>query len=191
MKKPWNIWLLGAFAVTLSIAGCERKPDLDSLKAQQLLQAEYDQRPATGVMILVDNLGLRQGLDAKYWKLTKVYPNKLWADYTLTDDARKVLKLPDGGDRIQWRPGADGKFQFYVLTVAANHLRAHDVQEPEQDSIPGAATSKITAFNESVNLEGVPQPLQNIAHNPGNTLSVRRHAAFVLDAGGWKLQSIT
>lgn len=173
------------------MTGCSPEPNLDAARAQALLQAEYDQRSPAGAVIMVDNVGLRQGLDAKYWKLTKVYPNKRWADYTLTDDARKIMKLPDGGDVVQWRPDADGKFHFYVITMAANHLRARDVQEPEQDSIPGAATSKIAAFNESVNLEGVPQPLQNIAHNPGNTLSVRRHAAFVLDSGNWKLQSIT
>jgi hypothetical protein len=36
----------------------------------------------------------------------------------------------------------------------------------------------------------VPDPLQNIAHNPGNTLSSKRQADFSLEGGAWKLHSI-
>jgi hypothetical protein len=36
----------------------------------------------------------------------------------------------------------------------------------------------------------VPEPLQRIAHNPGNKLSSLRQATFVLTNGAWTLQSI-
>jgi len=41
-----------------------------------------------------------------------------------------------------------------------------------------------------VDLTGVPDVLQSIAHNPGNQLSTSRQAIFVLDNGAWKLQTI-
>jgi hypothetical protein len=41
-----------------------------------------------------------------------------------------------------------------------------------------------------VNLTGVPQVLQDIAHNPGNKLSTRRQADFALENGTWVLKSI-
>jgi hypothetical protein len=50
--------------------------------------------------------------------------------------------------------------------------------------------SRIAPFTEDVNLNGVPDALQNIAHNPGNKLSSLRHATFVLVNGAWSLQSI-
>ena len=49
--------------------------------------------------------------------------------------------------------------------------------------------TKGAAFTEAVNLDGVPDGLQGIAHNPGNKLSTKRQATFVLDGGAWKLQS--
>jgi hypothetical protein len=69
--------------------------------------------------------------------------------------------------------------------VAANHLRAHDVKDPQDD-----AGGKGASFTEAVNLDGVPGPLQDIAHNPGNQLSYKRQAEFALDGGAWKLVSI-
>lgn len=194
MNEPWKFRVLGALAlvcVALWIVGCKVKPPLGSGEAQALLQAEYDRRPAEGILIVVDRIGLRQGLAANYWKLTKVYPNQRWADYTLTADGKKVLKLQRGGEVFQWRPDANGDFKVYVVTLVTNRLRATDVAEPETDSIPGAAASKSVAFSESVVLDGVPEALQDIARNPGNRLSSRRHASFVLVGGNWTVQNIT
>jgi len=73
-----------------------------------------------------------------------------------------------------------------VVTLAANHLKAHDIKEI-QDEVGG---TKSAVFTESENLDGVPGPLQNIAHNPGNKLSSKKTATFALDGGAWKLQSI-
>lgn len=194
MNEPWKFRTFGALAlvcVALWIVGCKVKPPLGSGEAQALLQAQYDRRPAEGVLIVVDRIGLRQGLAANYWKLTKVYPNQRWADYTLTEEGKKVLKLHDGGEVIQWRPDASGNYQVQVVTLVTNRLRATDVAEPETDSIPGTAASKTTAFNESLVLDGVPEALQDIARNPGNRLSSRRHASFVLVDGNWTVQNIT
>ena len=39
-----------------------------------------------------------------------MYPNKYWADFKLTDAGKKAVKLPNGGDTIEWRPsGLDDK----------------------------------------------------------------------------------
>jgi len=77
-----------------------------------------------------------------------------------------------------------------VVTVAANHLKAHDVSDIQDEIVPGVQTAKGAAFIEGVNLDGVPEPLQNIAHNPGNKLSRRRNADFSLEGGNWKLHGI-
>ncbi|MGD0737836.1 MAG: hypothetical protein ABR976_22105 [Terracidiphilus sp.] len=191
MKVLGGLAVLGA---GLLIGGCRHAPDLTAANAQALIQADYDSKAAAGALIKVDDLGLRQGLTAKYWDLTKVYPNKMWADYTLTADGKKVLTLKAGGDVIQWRPdtvgGTGTNFSFYVVAVAANHLKVKDVQDPQDEVLPGVATAKSATFNESVDLTGVPAGLAEIAHNPGNKLSSKKTANFELANGAWKLHSI-
>jgi hypothetical protein len=174
------------------LTGCKSAPELTQANAQALIQANYDKVPAVGANITVDHLGLSQGITGKLWTLTKVYPNKYWADYTLTPDGKKAVKLPNGGDVIQWRPdNADDKgYSLIVVTAAANHLKAHDVKDPQDEVVPGVTTAKGAAFIEGVNLDGVPDALQQIAHNPGNKLSTKRQADFSLENGAWVLHSI-
>lgn len=191
MKKALNLKIFGAAALlsaSLLFTGCKSAPDLTQANALALIQAKYDQTPAVGANITVDDLGMRQGATAKYWTRTTIYPNKIWADFTLTADGKKALKLPKGGDVIQWRPesATDTKYSIVVVTVAANHLKAKDIKEIT-DEVGGG---KGAQFTESVNLDGVPDALQNIAHNPGNKLSTTGQADFVLEGGVWKLNSI-
>ena len=135
---------------------------------------------------------MRQGIDAKYWERTKMYPNRYWADFKLTDAGKKVLKLRSGSDVIQWRPdNADDKnYSIVIVTVAANHLRAHDVDNIRDEVLPGVKTARAASFIEGVDFTGVPQPLQDIAHNPGNQLSTKRQADFALENGAWTLHGV-
>jgi hypothetical protein len=176
----------------LVVVGCKSAPELTSAQALALVQAKYDQTDPVGVNILVNDLGMRQGITGKLWERTKMYPNKYWADFKLTADGKKAVKLPSGGDVIEWRPsGLDDKNYTYVMTtMAANHLKAHDMGEPQDEMIPGAETAKSGKFVEGVNLTGVPDTLQEIAHNPGNKLSNKRQADFTLEGGAWKLHAI-
>jgi hypothetical protein len=195
VKKAVKMQALGALAFLgagLLLTGCKTAPELTQANAQALIQARYDQTPAVGVSIAVDELGLGEGVAAKYWERTKLYPNRFWADFTLTPEGKKALKLQNGGDVIQWRPlrESDKSYSVIVVTVAANHLKAHDVKEPQDEILPGVDTAKEASYTESVNLDGVPDPLQGIAHNPGNKLSTWRQADFSLDGGAWKLHSI-
>jgi len=73
-----------------------------------------------------------------------------------------------------------------VMTVAANHLKAKDLGAIQD---VGSKT-KTVSFTEAVDLTGIPDPLQGMAHNPGNKLSTTRQADFTLDNGAWKLQSV-
>jgi hypothetical protein len=192
VKIAANLRVLGTVALLgagLLLNGCKSAPELTAANAQALIQAKYDQDPAAGVAITVSDLGMQQGHTAKYWDRTKVYPNKYWADFTLTAEGKKVLKAPGGGDVIQWRPGSadDKTYSVVVTTVATNHLKAHGVQDP-QDEVGG---TKSAIFTEAVSLDGVPPALQDIAHNPGNKLSTKRTATFTLDGGAWTLSSIT
>lgn len=182
--------LLGAGIILL--AGCKSAPDLTQDQAQTLIQAKYDQAPPAGINITVNKLGMNMGITDGYWKLTKVYPNRFWADYTLTDEGKKAIKLSGGGDVIQWRPdsAADQNFTVMIQTAVANHLKARDVHQPVSEVLPGSETSMGAQFTEAVDLTGVPQPLQDIAHNPGNQLSTKRQADFSLDGGVWKLRAI-
>lgn len=195
VKNTRKMMIFGASAFLgagLLLTGCKSAPDLTSANAQALIQAKYDQTPAVNANITLDKTGLGQGITAKLWNLTKVYPNRYWADYTLTPDGKKAVKLPGGGEVIQWRPenAGDEKFSVIVQTAAANHLKAKDVRDPQDETVPGVTTAKGAQFNESVNLDGVPDALQNIAHNPGNKLSTKRQADFSLEDGAWKLHSI-
>lgn len=193
MKKLIGVCALGALAVAgagLLTTGCKSSPELNKDTAEAVVQAYYDHQAPAGVTITVDDTGLRQGITAGYWKLTKVYPNQRWADYTLTPEGKKVLKLADGGDVIQWRPEQGNPFTFLVVTVATNPLKIRDVQDPQDEVLPGASAAKSVTFTESVNLDGVPQPLQDIAHNPGNRLSSKKQADLTYDGMAWKVHGI-
>jgi hypothetical protein len=170
------------------LSGCKSAPELTAAQAQSLIQAKYDQDPAVGANILINDLGMRQGVTAKYWDRSKAYPNKFWADFTLLVDGKKVVVLPVTGDVIQWRPQSldDKNFSLVVTTVAKNHLKAHDVGDP-QDEVGGP---KSVVFTEAVDLTGVPPALQDMAHNPGNKLSSKKTATFAVDGGAWKLVGI-
>ena len=82
---------------------------------------------------VVDDLGMREGITAKYWLGTKKYPNGYWADFALTPDGKKLVKLPNGGDAIQWRPDGpnDAKYAVAMTTVVANHLKARNIEGVE------------------------------------------------------------
>jgi hypothetical protein len=183
--------VLGALAFLgagLLLTGCKSGPELTQANALALIQAKYDQTPPVGANIVINELGLAQGVTAKYWERTKIYPNRYWADFTLTPDGKKALKLEKGGDVLQWRPenAGDKSYSVIVVTMATNHLKARDLNEIQDESGGGKGVD----FTESIVWTGVPGPLQDIAHNPGNKLSAKRHAEFVLDGGAWKLQSI-
>jgi hypothetical protein len=77
-----------------------------------------------------------------------------------------------------------------VVTVAANHLKARDIKEIQDETLAGVDIAKGASFTEAVDFTGVPEPLQDIAHNPGNKLSSTRQADFSLEGGVWKLHSI-
>lgn len=195
MKKAVKLLSLGAVALLSAgvfLAGCKSAPELAQADALKLIQAKYDQVDPAGTNITVDDLGMRQGVTAKYWDRTTVYPNKYWADFTLTADGKKAIKLPGGGDVIQWRPesATDKNYSIIVVTVVSNHLKAHDVTNLQDEVLPGVSTAKGATFTEAANLDGVPDALQNIAHNPGNKLSSKRQADFSLENGVWKLHSI-
>ena len=174
------------------LVGCKSAPELTKEQALAMIQAKYDQTPPAGTSILVNDLGMRQGITDKYWERTTIYPNHFWADFKLTPDGKKVVQLPGGGDVIQWRPdsASDTDYTVRVVTVQANHLKARDLGDLQDEVVPGVDTAKGAQFYESVDMTGVPGPLQDIAHNPGNQLSTKRQADFALVNGAWQLHSI-
>lgn len=180
---------LVVLGVGMMVAGCKSAPDLPSDKAMAMIQAYYDAAQPTGFDITVNNDGMIQGATAKYWQRTTIYPNKYWADFKLTDQGKKLVKLSSGGDVIQWRPSnpMDKNFSIVVTTVAASHRKVRDMQDIQN---VGSKT-KTVVFTEGVDLTGLPEPLVDIAHNPGNQLSTSRTATFVLDNNNeWKLQTV-
>lgn len=193
MKKP-NI--LNAFGILvvgagLMVSGCKSAPELTSAQAQTLIQAEYDNRPAAPLTIAVDDMGLKQGINSKLWTLTKVYPNMRWADYTLTDDGKKAFKLQTGKNVIEWRPAqGNNDFHFFIETIKANHLKAKEVGDPEDDVVPGVSKAKGVSFSEVMNFDGIPDSVQVLARNAINKISTRRRGEFELANGAWKLHSI-
>lgn len=178
-----GLCLLGGSAL---ITGC--KPELTSAAAQSLIQAEYDHRPAANMSITLDETGIRQGIAAKYWTPTTLYPNKYWADFTLTPEGKKVVKLPGGGDVIQWRPesATDKRYTTVIATVATTHAKAKELRDIQEEVGGGRSVQ----FSETLGLDALPQTLQTMAHNAANRLSTRHQADFVVEGGAWKLKSI-
>lgn len=176
----------------LLVAGCKSAPELSKEQALKMVQDKYDQTAPVGVNILVDDAGMRQGATAKLWDRTKVFPNKIWADFKLTPDGKKAVTLPGGGETIEWRPASleDKNYTVVVTTVASNHLKAKDMGDLQDEMLPGADTAKAGKYTEAVNLTGVPQVLQDIAHHPGNRLADRKQADFALENGAWQLKRI-
>ncbi|MGA3372586.1 MAG: hypothetical protein ABSC48_12575 [Terracidiphilus sp.] len=182
------IWgTLSFLGAGLLLSGCKSAPELTAAQAQALIQAKYDAMPPTGAIIAVDEQGLARGVTAKYWERTKVY-NRFWGDFTLTPEGKKVLTLQKGGDVIAWHPlnAGDKDYTVAIVSVAANHLKAHDVGEP-QDDVGG---TKSASYVETVSLDGVPNDLRIMADGPGNRFSSKHVATFALDGGAWKLQSV-
>lgn len=155
-----------------------------------MIQADYDKRPAEPAVIAVDDMGLKQGLN-KLWKLTKVYPNMRWADYTLTDEGKKAVKLQNGGNVIEWRPEqGNNDFHFFISTVQANKLKMKDLQEEHDDIVAGVDHAKSADFTEVYDWTGIPDTVQTISHNAINKLSTKRTAEFELTGGAWRLHAI-
>jgi hypothetical protein len=174
-------------------AGCKSAPELTNEQALKMVQDKYDQTAPVGVNILVDDAGMRLGATSKLWDRTKVYPNRLWADFKLTPEGKKAVVLPGGGDTIEWRPAslADKNYSIVVTTTTANHLKAKDMGDLQDEMLPGASTAKAGKYTEVANLTGVPEPLQHIiADNPLNKISSRKQADFALENGNWQLKRI-
>ena len=187
---------LGVVAVMgagLVVSGCKSAPELGKEQALKMVQDKYDQTAPVGVNILVNDSGMRQGATAKLWDRTKVFPNKLWADFKLTAEGKKAVVLPAGGDTIEWRPAnlEDKNYSIVVTTVAANHLKAKDMGDLQDEMLPGADTAKAGKYTEAASLQGVPETLQHIiADNPLNKISSRKQADFALENGAWVLKRI-
>jgi hypothetical protein len=179
---------LAVLGMGMTVSGCKSAPELTKDQALQMIQAHYDAAEPKGIDITVNNNGMIQGATAKYWQRTTIYPNKYWADFKLTDTGKKLVKLPNGTDTIQWRPSSptDDSFSIVVTTVEKSHRKARDIRDLQNVG----SKVKTAVFNESVDLTGLPDPLVSIAHNPGNQLSTSETAEFDLVDGQWKLQSI-
>ena len=187
---------LGVVAVMgagLVISGCKSAPELSKDQALKMVQDKYDQTAPVGVNVLVNDSGMRLGATAKLWERTKVFPNRLWADFKLTAEGKKAVVLPAGGDTIEWRPASleDKTYSIVVTTTAANHLRAKDMGDLQDEMLPGADTAKAGKYTEAANLQGVPDTLQHIiAENPLNKVSTKKQADFALENGAWVLKRI-
>jgi hypothetical protein len=171
------------------LTACKSGPPLTKDQALTMIQAKYAQGGGMPFVISVNDRGMQQGVTAKYWVGTKRYPNGYWADFKLTPDGQKVLKLQAGGDMIQWRPESptDPRYAVIVVPVAATHL---EVRDGSMGDVQNLGDSKTVSYTEDVNMSALPDALQNIAHNPGNDLSDMRTATFALTNGAWTLQSI-
>ncbi len=122
---------------------------------------------------------------AKYWERTKVYPNRYLGRLHADPEGKKVLKLPNGA-MYPVAPGKRPAIQNYsvvVTTVATNHLKAQELQDPRTKCFR-RGYGQGSRLSRGVNLDGVPDPLVKIAHNPGNKLSTKRHADFAYGRRG-------
>lgn len=187
VKKAVNFGALVLLGAGSLLAGCKSAPPLTPAQAQAMIQAKYDQTPGQVFDVAVDDRGMQQGGNAKYWALTKHYANGYWGDFTLTPDGKKVLKLTGGGDVIEWRPEGpnDPHYSIIIVPLSLTRLKARDAGQVET-----IGDSRTVTYFEDVDLSALPSPLQVIAQNPGNQLSTQRMATFVLNNGAWTLKSV-
>jgi hypothetical protein len=169
------------------LAGCKSAPDLTQDQAKAMIQAKYDKDSGTVFNIVVNDRGMQQGVHANYWLGVKRYPNGYWGDFKLTPDGIKVVKLPSGGDTIQWRPEgpSDPNYTIVVVPLATSKLKTRNIGD-----VQTIADSTTVTYMEDVDLSSFGASLQSIAENPGNKLSTQRVAKFTLVDGAWTLQSI-
>jgi len=184
MQALVSIALLSAGLV---VAGCKSAPELTKQQAGSLIQAKYESAAGEPLSISINDRGMQQGVTAGYWTGLKRYPNGYWGDFKLTPAAQKAMKLDAGGDVIQWRPSApqDPHYAVSVTTLAPVKMRADDLGD-----VTDSGDNKTVSFNEQLNLSPLPGPLAEMAHNPGNRLSTKKTATFVLNNGTWALESI-
>jgi len=151
-----------------------------------MIQANYDKSAGAPFDISVDDRGMQQGVSAKYWVGVRRYPNGYWGDFKLTDDGKKLIKLPGGGDTIQWRPEgpSDPKYVIVVEPLVASKMKVRSVGD-----VQNSGDDRIVTYMEEVDLSALPAPLQAIAQNPVNKLTTQRQATFVLTNGAWTLKS--
>jgi hypothetical protein len=170
------------------VAGCKSAPDLNPSDAIKMIQAKYDGDAGSPFNITVNDRGMQQGVAAKYWLGARRYPNGYWGDFQLTPDGKKVIKLPSGGDVIQWRPDgpSDPHYAIIIVPLTPSHLKARSPGD-----VDTVGDTRTVTYMEDVSLDGLPVPLQGIAQNPGNKLSTQRVATFELNNGAWTLKSIT
>jgi hypothetical protein len=187
-----SLGLTAILAAGMVLTGCKSAPELSDTQALSLIQAKYDQTPPAAVTLVVDDLGMRQGATGKLWDRTKIYPNKFWADFKLTDQGKGTVKLANGGDTIEWRPASaqDTNYSITVSIVPTSHLKAHNLENLQDEMIDGVATAKGADYSEVVDLTGMPDVIQQIGRDPANRLSARRHADFALENGAWVLHGI-
>jgi len=186
MQKLGAMALLGAGL--LVFAGCKSAPPLSQQDAMQMVQAKYNQAPPEPVSFVISDLGMRKGIVAKYWIETKKYPNGYWADFKMTPEGLKVIKLSSGGDTIQWHPesSSDKSFVVAASTIPTVLHKAKDISDL-QDMGDGLKTA---TYAESDVLDPLPSGLKDIIQDPSNKISTKRTATFNLVDGAWKLQSI-
>jgi hypothetical protein len=152
-----------------------------------MIQAKYDGDPGMVFNIAVDDTGMQKGVNAKYWAGIKAYPNGYWGDFKLTPDGAKVIKLPGGGDIIQWRPDRpkDPNYTVVIVPLTASKLKARSLGD-----VTTIADTRTVTYMEDVDISNLPAPLQDMAQNPNNKLSSKRVATFALNGGAWALQSV-
>jgi hypothetical protein len=169
------------------LAGCKPAPELTQDQAKAMIQAKYDKDPGTIFNIAVDDVGMQKGVHANYWLGVKRYPNGYWGDFKLTPDGVKVVKLPSGGDTIQWHPDTpkDPRYSIVVIPLVTSKLKTRNIGD-----VQTIADTRTVTYMEDVDLSSLPAPLQSIADNPFNKLSTKRVATFTLVDGAWTLKSI-
>jgi len=94
-----------------------------------------------------------------------------------------------GGDVIQWHPlnAGDKNFSVVVVTVAANHLKAHDVGDPQDDV--GGDQDRLVRGDRKPGRRA--ERFADHVNGPGNRLSSRHMPLLRWMGAPGKLQSTT
>ena len=170
MKYAVKLQALGAMGLLsmgLLAAGCKSAPPLDKTAAQNMIQAKLDSTPATGIDIIVNDLGMGEGRNAIYlaqhgWDVTGV-------DYAPAGVAKarqraqslgiKLNALVENADQFdfgsnQWdlvcllyAPGAEEVHDF-AKRLAASLKTGGMVVSEQPYATPKSLSEQATAWSE-------------------------------------------
>jgi len=141
VKNAGKMKVLGGLAILgagLLLNGCKHVPDFTAANAQALIQADYDSKRLRA-RLSKSTIGLEAGVDGQLLEADEGLSQQNVGRLHAHGRWQEGVDASRGRRRDQWRPDqiASASPHFYVVTMAAKPFKAKDVQDPQDEVLPG------------------------------------------------------